>query len=113
MRLGFDVFDNGYISPKKEKDIIDTLQSYKYLMKVHNVHHFIACATSAMRDAVNSAEIISRVKKSTGIDIKIISGKEEAASIFENHIEKYLDKEHPYLYIDVGVGIMTDYKLVA
>ncbi len=104
LRLGFDVFENGYISPKKENDIIDTLQAYKYLMKVHNVHHFVACATSAMRDAINSAEILEKVKKSTGIDIKVISGKEEAASIFENHIEKYLDKEHSYLYIDVGGG---------
>ena len=82
-------------------------------MNVHNVHHFVACATSAMRDALNSEEVIERVKKATGINIKVISGKEEAASIFENHIEKYLDKDHPYLYIDVGVGIMADCKLVA
>ncbi|MGD0711113.1 MAG: Ppx/GppA family phosphatase [Bacteroidales bacterium] len=104
LRLGFDVFENGFISPKKEKDIIEAMHCYKYLMKVHNVQHFVACATSAMRDAKNSAEIIKRVKQSTGIDIKVISGKEEAASIFENHIEKYLDKEHSYLYIDVGGG---------
>jgi exopolyphosphatase/guanosine-5'-triphosphate,3'-diphosphate pyrophosphatase len=104
LRLGFDVFDNGYISPKKEKDIIDAMHCYKYLMQVHNVHRFVACATSAMRDALNSEEVIARVKKSTGIEIKVISGKEEAASIFENHIEKFLDKEHPYLYIDVGGG---------
>ena len=113
LRLGFDVFETGKISAKKEKDIIDTLHSYKYLMKVHKVHHYVACATSAMRDASNSAEIISRVKNATGIEIKVISGKEEAASIFENHIENYLDTQHSYLYIDVGVGIMTDYKLVA
>ena len=104
LRLGFDVFESGYISPKKESDIVDALHAYKYLMKVHNVHQFVACATSAMRDALNSADVIERVKEATGIDIKIISGKEEAALIFENHIENHLDKEHSYLYIDVGGG---------
>ena len=104
LQLGFDVFEQGYISAEKEIKLIDTLHSYKYLMRVYNVNHFEACATSAMREAGNSAEIISRVKEITGIDIKIISGREEAEIIFENHIEKYLDKNHPYLYIDVGGG---------
>jgi exopolyphosphatase / guanosine-5'-triphosphate,3'-diphosphate pyrophosphatase len=104
LRLGFDVFDSGSISVEKEVDIINMLLAYKYLMKVHDVNHYIACATSAMRDASNSGEIISRINQLTGINIKIISGKEEASSIFENHIEKNLDAEHPYLYIDVGGG---------
>jgi exopolyphosphatase/guanosine-5'-triphosphate,3'-diphosphate pyrophosphatase len=104
LRLGFDVFEQGYISDKKEEDIISTLNAYKYLMKVHNVRHYIACATSAMRDASNSEEIIAKARQQTGIKIKVISGKEEADTIFENHIENILDKEHAYLYIDVGGG---------
>ena len=102
LQLGFDVFERGCISVKKENDIINTLHSYKLLMQVYRVQHYVACATSAMRDAVNSGEIITRAKQLTGINIKVISGKEEAETIFENHIENYLDKEHSYLYIDVG-----------
>ena len=104
LRLGFDVFEQGFISARKEEEIINTLLSYKYLMTVHKVKHYTACATSAMRDASNAEEIIARVKQSTGIKIKVISGKEEAEAIFENHIETHLDKEHSYLYIDVGGG---------
>jgi exopolyphosphatase/guanosine-5'-triphosphate,3'-diphosphate pyrophosphatase len=104
LRLGFDVFEYGFIAAKKERDIIDTLKAFKYLMDVHEVQHFVACATSAMRDARNAEEIIKRVKQQCGILIKVISGKEEADAIFQNHIESYLDKTHPYLYIDVGGG---------
>ena len=104
LRLGFDVFETGSISVKREIDIVNTLTAYKYLMQVHEVQDYIACATSAMRDATNAKDVIDRVNHLTGINIKVISGKEEAATIFENHIENYLDTEHSYLYIDVGGG---------
>ena len=60
---------------------VKTIQSYKLLMEVYQVKHFITAATSAMRDAANSRQIISRSKGETGIDIKVISGEEEAADI--------------------------------
>ena len=80
------------------------MKAYKCLMDVYEVKYVKACATSAMRDAVNAAAIIERVKKETGIEIKIISGDEEAAVIYENHVAENLDKDHSYLYIDVGGG---------
>ncbi len=43
-----------------------------------------------MRDASNGKEIIKKVKAETGIEIKIISGQEEASFIYENHIAKDL-----------------------
>ncbi len=104
LRLGFDVFEYGFISAKREADLINTLKCFHLLMKVHEVDHSIVCATSAMRDARNAEQIIGRILYETGILIKVISGKEEAATIFENHIEDYLDKDHAYLYIDVGGG---------
>ena len=104
LRLGFDVFEKGEISPVKVTMIMETMQAYKHLIKVYGVTHLKACATSAMRDAVNAPEIIKRVKQETGIDIKVISGDDEASFIYENHIAENLDKEHSYLYIDVGGG---------
>ena len=53
LRLGFDVFENGMISHEKEEMIVKTIKSYKYLIDVYEVRHTKACATSAMRDAVN------------------------------------------------------------
>jgi exopolyphosphatase/guanosine-5'-triphosphate,3'-diphosphate pyrophosphatase len=104
LRLGFDVFDNGEISTAKVDMIIQTMKAYGHLLKVYGVDHVIACATSAMRDAANGNDIIKRVKLETGIEIKIISGDDEASYIYENHIAENLDKAHSYLYIDVGGG---------
>ena len=104
LRLGFDVFERGEISKPKVGMIIQTMKAYGHLLKVYGVEHFKACATSAMRDAKNSNDIIRKVKLETGIEISIISGDEEASYIYENHIAENLDKEHSYLYIDVGGG---------
>jgi exopolyphosphatase/guanosine-5'-triphosphate,3'-diphosphate pyrophosphatase len=117
LRLGFEVFDKGIISPSKIEMIIKTLKSYKLLLDVYEVKHLKACATSAMRDAVNAAEIIRKIKSETGIEINIISGQEEASIIYENHFADNLSKEESYLYIDVGGGsteltFFSDGKLI-
>jgi exopolyphosphatase/guanosine-5'-triphosphate,3'-diphosphate pyrophosphatase len=117
LRLGFEVFDKGEIPPAKVEKVIKTMKSYKLLLDVYEVKHVKACATSAMRDATNGAEIIRKVKTETGIEIKIISGQEEASLIYENHIAENMTREESYLYIDVGGGsteltFFTDGKLV-
>jgi len=117
LRLGFEVFDKGEIPPSKVEKVIKTMKSYKLLLDVYEVKHVKACATSAMRDATNGAEIIRKVKSETGIEIKIISGQEEASLIYENHVAENMTKEESYLYIDVGGGsteltFFTDGKLV-
>lgn len=104
LRLGFDVFEKKEISPEKEEMIVKTIQAYKCLTDIYEVKYIKACATSAMRDAANSRLILQRVKEETGIEIKIISGDEEATVIYESHIAENLDKDHSYLYIDVGGG---------
>ena len=104
LRLGFEVFDKKEISPEKIKMIVNTMQAYKYLLNAYAVEHFKAAATSAMRDAVNAPHIIDYVKDQTGIEIEVISGGDEAAFIYENHIAENMDKSRSYLYIDVGGG---------
>ena len=104
LRLGMDVFTKGEIGKEREKMIIDSMSVFSGLMKIYKVEHFRACATSAMRDAKNGQEIIKQVKKSSGIDIEIITGDEEAGLVFENHVADGLDKNSAYLYIDVGGG---------
>ncbi|QBO58256.1 Ppx/GppA phosphatase family protein [Chryseobacterium salivictor] len=104
LRLGMDVFTHGEIGPEREQMVIDSMTVFSNLMKIYKVEHFRACATSAMRDAKNGKEIIRQVKKSSGIDIEIITGDQEAALVFENHVADALDKNNAYLYIDVGGG---------
>ena len=104
LRLGFDVFESGSIPKEKINKIIETIKAYKHLLSIYEVKHVKACATSAMRDAVNAQDILRKVKLETGIEIKVISGDEEASYIYENHIAENLDTGHSYLYIDVGGG---------
>ena len=104
LRLGFDVFETGVISEEKVKMILDTMRSYRLLMDIYKVEHFIACATSAMRDAKNGSAIIDAVKKETGIGIDIISGSEEANILYETHVAENMHSPDPFLYIDVGGG---------
>lgn len=104
LRLGFDVFETGEISEERAGRLISTMKAYRNLLDAYDIKHLKACATSAMRDARNSKEIIKKVKKETGIDIEIISGDVEAALIYETHIAEGLEKDVLYLYIDVGGG---------
>lgn len=104
LRLGFDVFNKGFISEDKVHQLMDTLRVYKLMMQIYKVEAFKACATSAMRDASNGPEILRRAKEETGLDIKIISGQEEANIIYETHIAENLSLNKSYLYIDVGGG---------
>ncbi len=104
LRLGFDVFDKGFIGSKKKKMLIDTIKAFKQLMKVYDVEHYLACATSAMRDAENTKEIIKEIEIETSIEIEVITGELEAEIIYENHVAEILDDENSYLYIDVGGG---------
>lgn len=104
LRLGFDVFDTGKISPFKTELLLDTMRGFHFISKAYQVEHLKACATSAMRDALNTPELLIKIKELTGLDVEVISGSDEASLVFENHIAETLTKDHSYLYIDVGGG---------
>lgn len=104
LRLGFDVFSNKVISSDKTAMMLETMKAFKYLINAYQVEAVKACATSAMRDAVNAGEIIAQVRKDTGINIEVISGEMEANLVYENHVAENMDIDHSYLYVDVGGG---------
>lgn len=117
LRLGFDVFERGEISPRKSEELVKTIQAYKLLLDVYGVAHLKACATSAMRDAKNAPAVIEEVRNQTGITIEVITGDEEASFIYENHVAENLNAQESYLYIDVGGGsteltFFSDGKLI-
>lgn len=104
LRLGDDAFLDKKISQKKINDLVKTMIAFKNLMSVYQVSAYLACATSAMREAENGHEIIKKIKKQADIDLEIIEGQREASIIYNNHIEEKLDGTKNYLYIDVGGG---------
>ncbi|MGB0870601.1 MAG: exopolyphosphatase [Flavobacteriales bacterium] len=104
IRLGQDVFTKGKIGAKNQKRMVQAMIAYRNLMDAHDVQDYLACATSAMRDASNSKQLLKEIKEKANIDIEIISGSKEAEIIFQTHIEKLLNDKKAYLYIDVGGG---------
>jgi len=104
LRLGFDVFEKGLIGNRRKRMLLETMEAFAQLIRIHEVDHYIACATSAMRDAENAKEIIKEIRQQTGIGIDVISGELEAEIIYENHVAEILDPNQSYLYIDVGGG---------
>ena len=104
VRLGEDVFTTGRISDEKLKQLVKTMRAFCYIMDIHQVEVFRACATSAMREAKNRKAVIETVEREANFKIEILSGDEEADLIFSNYFSQNLNTKNDYLFIDVGGG---------
>lgn len=104
LRLGSDVFTLGKISKERMLMMKHMLKAFKQIMKLNQVDDYRACATSAMRDAENGKKVLNKLRKSTGIDIEIINGREEARLLCNNIVENIGSVNGNYAYIDVGGG---------
>lgn len=104
IRLGADVFLEGKISNKNFKRMVDAMDAFQLLMKTHGIKTYRACATSAMREAENGAEIIKKIKEQTSINIELIDGEAEASLIASTDLQNLIDSEKTFLYVDVGGG---------
>ena len=105
IRLGEDVFTVGHVGEEKYGRVVEAMQGFAHLMKAFNVRAYRACATSAMREAANGPALVAEIKRASDLTIEIISGQEEAATIFEaGDIAGLMNSERRYLYVDVGGG---------
>jgi exopolyphosphatase/guanosine-5'-triphosphate,3'-diphosphate pyrophosphatase len=103
IRLGDDAFKEGKISKEKRQVFYDAMASFKFMMDAFEVDHYMACATSAMRDARNGEKIVQKVEEKLGLKIHIISGKRESELILGS-IGDMFEPQKNYLTIDVGGG---------
>ncbi len=110
IRLGQDAFTTGIISDENIDRMVDGMQAFKLLMKVHKVKDYRALATSAMREAQNGDKVIQTIQEKAGVKIEIIDGKKEAAIIASTDLHHLLKTEHTYLFVDVGGG-STEFSL--
>ncbi len=102
LRLGHDVFTQGKISALSEDRMIKLMLAYQLLMELHEVEDYMACSTSAMREAENGHQVRENIEQRTGIHIQIIDGQREA-ELVNNVVVKSLS-EGQYIHIDVGGG---------
>ena len=104
LRLGHDAFTENKISDETCDKFVNTMYGFNSLMQAYEPISFKACATEAMRQASNGLDLVDRVKEETGINLNIITGKEEANIIISTHIDRYLQTDQHCLYVDVGGG---------
>jgi exopolyphosphatase/guanosine-5'-triphosphate,3'-diphosphate pyrophosphatase len=104
IRLGEDVFTHGIISEKKNNKLVKAMIAFKYILEIHEVDDYLACATSAMREAKNGNEVVKWINDNSKINLQIISGELEAEFVAYNQLDEYIEPNRNYLYIDVGGG---------
>ena len=102
LRLGHDVFTTGKISMDREVELIKLFEAFKILLDLFEVDHYLICATSAMREAENGREIADRISRKLDLEMKIISGEEEAW-LTNRVVSQYLE-DFDVIHIDVGGG---------
>ena len=104
IRLGDDAFTQKCISESKVSQLVKTMIGFKHLIEAFQPLDFMACATSAMREAENGPEICKRILQEADIKVDIIDGKKEAQFIFENKSADMFGGNDAYLYVDIGGG---------
>jgi exopolyphosphatase/guanosine-5'-triphosphate,3'-diphosphate pyrophosphatase len=85
---------------------LSALKAFKAIADSHNVDQIICTATSAVRESSNGKQFVRLVKAQTGIDIRVLSGTEEARMI-ALAVRTVVDlKDRRALIIDIGGGSM-------
>lgn len=77
-RLGQDVDRTGMLSREAEERTFAALSDFTAHLPLFSPFLAAAVGTSALRNAANAADFIKEVKARTGLDIKVITGDEEA-----------------------------------
>jgi exopolyphosphatase / guanosine-5'-triphosphate,3'-diphosphate pyrophosphatase len=78
LRLGEGVDQCKRLKPEAMDRVMQCLREWKRVIDGYQVRVHTAVATSAVRDAQNRQEFLDRVKSEVGLDVEILTGKEEA-----------------------------------
>lgn len=81
VRPGEGVWETGAMAPVVVGRLTKTLQEYASICRRAGVGHLRAVATSALREARNRDDVVARVREAAGIELEVVSGKEEARLI--------------------------------
>lgn len=101
VRLGTEVFKNGFLSNDTLKLLVETLKDYEAHFQKNEINKFEIVATSAFRDTSNSEDARRYVENEIEHPIRIISGLEEAKLIRFHPKSENNDNK---VFVDVGGG---------
>jgi exopolyphosphatase/guanosine-5'-triphosphate,3'-diphosphate pyrophosphatase len=82
LRLAERIGADGRLHTDAADDLVKAVASARQAAADHEVDDMLAFATSAVRDATNSAKVLSRVQDETGVELQVLSGKDEARMTF-------------------------------
>lgn len=102
-RLASGLSSTGRLGDEAMSHTLDAVEAFKRICQTHKVGSIDAAATSALRQASNSAEFLSLVKARTGVDVTVISGEAEAG-LTALGVVMALDINGPALIVDIGGG---------
>jgi exopolyphosphatase/guanosine-5'-triphosphate,3'-diphosphate pyrophosphatase len=104
VRLGRGVFITGRISREAMDLGVRTLRRFARLARVRRAERIRAVATSAVREAQNGDVLVTRARREAGLQVKVISGREEARLVYRAAAHSLGLDGSPYLLVDVGGG---------
>jgi exopolyphosphatase / guanosine-5'-triphosphate,3'-diphosphate pyrophosphatase len=102
--LGQGVDQTRMISPEAEQRALNVLRRFVHQCRTLGVEEMTAVGTSALRDAKNSAEIRRGFRNDLGLDVRVLSGAEEAAYSFLAVQRGLPLANRELLVIDIGGG---------
>jgi exopolyphosphatase/guanosine-5'-triphosphate,3'-diphosphate pyrophosphatase len=104
VKLGAGGFSENVLMPNRMARGLDALYSYKNVIDSLDVKDVRVFATSAVREASNGHEFVTKVKKHLNFDMEVISGDREAELIFEGVVQTTEEIKEDYLIMDIGGG---------
>ena len=104
VRLGDGTFTIRELSDAAMVRGVDALRNLTTLARNKEFNRIVATATSAVREAKNGGEFLQMVEEQTGLEVQVITGKEEARLIYLGVRTSMELSDEPSLIADVGGG---------
>lgn len=104
VKLGKDGISKGIIAAEAFQRALDAMMCFKKSIEAFGTSKIIAVGTSALRNAANARELITKISTATGIDVQVISGEKEAEYIYEGVKRAVPIGKRPSLVVDIGGG---------
>jgi exopolyphosphatase/guanosine-5'-triphosphate,3'-diphosphate pyrophosphatase len=103
-RLAENLIDTAELKPEAIARTLDALRSLRAEADKRRVQHFRAVATSAVRDSRNRREFLRAAKAVLGFPVRLLSGTEEAETIFSGVMADPHWRGRDLFILDIGGG---------
>src|SRR6478672_4923106 len=104
IRLGQGVFITGRLDKNAIRRALHAFLRFRQIATDFRVEKIIAFGTSALRDARDSDKLLRQIKSQTGIDVRVITGEEEAKLIAEGVLAHEKPEKGTFALVDIGGG---------